>query len=136
MLQGNNVKDHNWDVAIFQDLSSSPATMQASKTVDFWGCLPDHDIEQADAKQAYTQAKLSSPNETWVRLPREAWPKAWEGMRDPVCPLELALYGHPELGGFGSSIAKHILLLRDSCLYPNGDLVIGILNIRLYLQCM
>jgi len=100
VLQGNNVKDHNWDVAIFQDLSSSPATMQASKAVDFWGSLPGHDEDQADAKQAYTQAKLSSPNETWVGLPREAWPKAWEGMRDPVCPLELALYGHPESGGY------------------------------------
>ena len=108
MFQGNNVKDHNWDVAVFQDLSSYPATMQASKAVYLWGCLPDHDIEQADAKQAYTQAKMSSPDETCVRLPREAWPKAWEGMRDPVCPLELALYGHPESGGYWEQHAEEV----------------------------
>ena len=62
------------------------------------------DIEQgsevrgAAHAQAYTQAKLEG-TETWVRLPVHEWPKAWEGMRDPVCRLRLALYGHPDSGG-------------------------------------
>ena len=29
-----------------------------------------------------------------------AWPKEWEAMQDPVCPLLLALYGHPDAGGW------------------------------------
>ena len=49
------------------------------------------------AEQAYTQAWLMG-TETWVRLPRDQWPKSWDGMEDPVCPLVLALYGHPDSG--------------------------------------
>ena len=33
-------------------------------------------------------------------LPRDRWPPSWKGMRNPVCPLRLALYGHPDAGGF------------------------------------
>ena len=51
----------------------------------------------SDAVRAYTQALLKG-TETWIRLPREEWPKAWAGMRDPVVPLRLALYGHPDSG--------------------------------------
>ena len=53
---------------------------------------------QADAEQAYIQAELRG-TETWVELPKEAWLKSWSGMLRPVCPLKLALYGHPDAGG-------------------------------------
>ena len=46
---GNRVKDENWENALFQDLGSAPATMEAAKVIDAYGCLPNHDIEQADA---------------------------------------------------------------------------------------
>ena len=54
-----------------------------------------------DGESAYTQAELQGPP-TWVRIPRERWPQSWvdEGLVDPVCPLMLALYGHPDAGGF------------------------------------
>ena len=52
---------------------------------------------QADAERAYTQALLKGVP-TWVRLPRDQWPKSWAEMKDPVCPLVLALYGHPDAG--------------------------------------
>ena len=37
----------------------------------------------------------------YVRLPRNRWPKWWidKGSKDPVVPLILALYGHPDSGG-------------------------------------
>ena len=55
--------------------------------------------QQADAEQAYTQAAFRG-TETWVRIPKHQWPTHWEGKyTDPVCPLLLALYGHPESGG-------------------------------------
>jgi hypothetical protein len=99
VFQGNNVRDQNWEVAMFQDLSSCPATMEAGKACDFYGSLAGHVIQQSDAEQAYTQSKLGG-DPTWVRLPREQWPESWKGMRDPVCPLRLALYGHPDAGGY------------------------------------
>jgi hypothetical protein len=99
VFQGNDVRDQNWDAAMFQELSSCPATMEAAKAADAYGLAPGHTLEQADAEQAYTQSRLGG-TPTWVRLPPEARPAAWAEYRDPVCPLVLALYGHPDSGGF------------------------------------
>ena len=100
VFQGNHVRDQSWDYAVFQELSSCPAAMEASRSCDAYGTMPGHDAMQADAEQAYIQAKLSGTR-TWVELPREEWPQDWidRGLIRPVCPLELALYGHPDSGG-------------------------------------
>ena len=95
---GDNVKDEAGSWALFQDLGSCPATMEAARAGDAYGCMPGHLVEQCDAEQAYTQAVLSGTT-TWVRLPRDQWPESWNGMHDPVVPLKLALYGHPDSGG-------------------------------------
>ena len=71
VFQGNNVIDQDWGAALFQDLGSSPASMEASKAVDFYGCMDGHAIQQADAEQAYIQADLKG-KETWILLPEEA----------------------------------------------------------------
>ena len=92
------MSDENNDHAIFAELGSSPASMEAAKIIDVYGSQPNFSKQQADARQAYTQA-LFQGVETWVRLPRNRWPKEWEGFEDPVCPLMLALYGHPDSGG-------------------------------------
>ena len=74
--------------------------MEASKAGDFYGFIEGHSSETADAEQAYTQSLLGG-TETWVKLPKERWPKEWVGKyRDPVVRLRLALYGHPDSGGF------------------------------------
>ena len=101
VLQGDQVKDQNWEAALFQDLGSSPAAMEASRAADAYGMLPGHDIEVADADQAYTQSYLEGPVQTWVAIPKEQWPQKWldDGMVNPVCPLVLSLYGHPDAGG-------------------------------------
>ena len=98
VFQGNKVVDENSDHALFAEMSSSPASMEAGKILDVFGSQPGYTIQQADAKQAYTQA-LFTGVATWVRLPRNRWPKSWKGMKDPVVPLKLALYGHPDSGG-------------------------------------
>ncbi|CAE7357742.1 GIP, partial [Symbiodinium pilosum] len=98
VFQGNRVSDENNDHAIFSELGSSPASMEAGKIIDVFGSQPGYSKQQGDAKQAYTQA-LFDGVETWVRLPRNRWPKEWDGMNDPVCPLRLALYGHPDSRG-------------------------------------
>ena len=66
----------------------------------------ERDIQQADARQAYAQSKLGGAP-AWVQLPKDAWPDSWRGMVDPVCPLLLALHGHPDAGGHWGSIANH-----------------------------
>ena len=53
VFRGNDVRDQNWDVAIFQELGSSPAAVEAGKAADFYGLLPGHLTEQSDAEQAY-----------------------------------------------------------------------------------
>ncbi len=97
VFDGSFVRDQDRQIALFQELSSSPATMEAGRAVDAYGLMRGHKIMQADARQAYTQ---SEPNgtPTWVRLPHEAWPADWEGkgFHDPVCLLRLSLYGHPD----------------------------------------
>ena len=98
VFQGNNVQDENHDHAIFAELGSSPASMEAGKVIDVFGSQPGYSKQQADSRQAYTQA-LFKGVETWVRLPRNRWPPEWEKFADPVCPLRLALYGHPDSGG-------------------------------------
>ena len=120
VFQGSNVRDENSQQAMFLELSSCPATMEAAKAADTYGLLEGNETEQCDAVQAYIQAKLGGKllggatslddmPQTWVRLPREQWPKAWSGFKDPVCPLVLALYGHPEAGGWWEDHSKQQL---------------------------
>ena len=120
VFQGNNVRDANSQQAVFLELSSCPATMEAAKAADIYGLIEGHGLEQSDAEQAYVQAKLGGKLRggaktlddlatTWIRLPREQWPKEWNGMVDPVCPLLLALYGHPEAGGWWEDHSKEQL---------------------------
>ena len=99
VFQGNNVKDSNGNYAIFAELSSCPVAMEASKICDFYGSIDGNTVEQADARQAYVQAKLGG-NETWIEVPPELRPESWAGFRRPVCRLMMALYGHPDAGGY------------------------------------
>ena len=56
VYQGNQVVDEYQEAALFNELGSSPATLEGAKAVDAYGCLPNHKIQQADASAAYTQA--------------------------------------------------------------------------------
>ena len=99
VFQGNNVRDENADVALFSELGSSPATMEAGKAVDTYGSQPGHITQQNDGVQAYTQA-LMQGIEIWVELPIDRWPKRWVGKyRRPIVLFRIALYGHPDSGG-------------------------------------
>ena len=98
-LLGDQVKDQNMEAALFQDLGNSPATFDASRWADYYGCLPGNDVQMADAIQAFFQAKLSG-TPCWVELPDEAWHPSANRLkyRRPVCRLVKALYGHPDAG--------------------------------------
>ena len=53
-FQGNSVRYENDNVALFSELGSSPATMEAGKAVDAYGSPPGHVSQQNDGVQAYT----------------------------------------------------------------------------------
>ena len=100
VLLGNQIFDQGFDWAEFQELSSSPPSMEAARAADALGLFPGYIQTQSDAISAYTQAFLKGP-ETYVSLPKNRWPKHWENKyKNPVVPLVLALYGHPDAGGF------------------------------------
>ena len=108
VFEGNHVRTAIAEQAVFQELSSSPATTEASKPNDFHGLLPDNESQVADAVQAYTQATLKG-TETWVRLPRDQWLPGWDKMKDPVVRLVLALYGHPDSeGALGKALRRSL----------------------------
>jgi hypothetical protein len=54
VFRGNDVVNENWDIAMFQELGSAPATMTAAEACDLRGLIEGHIIENADATQAYT----------------------------------------------------------------------------------
>ena len=51
-FQGNKARDENADVALFLELGSSPATMEAGKSVDAYGSQPGFVTQQNDGVQA------------------------------------------------------------------------------------
>ena len=111
VFQGNNVRDENADVALFSELGSSPATMEAGKAVDAYGSQPGFVNQQNDGVQAYTQALMEGV-ETWVELPVDRWPKEWVGKyRRPVVLLRIALYGHPDSGGLWEIHCEKMLVM-------------------------
>ena len=91
VFQGNNVKDAKGLAAVFAELGSSARLMSASKLLGVVAMLPGCSGEQAGGEQAYTQARFGHGEknaiETWIRLPKDRWPKEWHGkFKDPVVP--------------------------------------------------
>jgi hypothetical protein len=97
---GDNVKDEYFNWAEFADLGSSPPSMEAAKALDALGSLPGYVVKTGDARGAYTQSYLEGST-TWVALPENRRPKAWlTKYTNPIVPLILSLYGHPDAGGY------------------------------------
>ena len=72
---GDQVKDQDFNFAIFDDLGSAPPTMEAARALDAVSLFPGYEQQQSDATSAYAQAFLRG-QETWIALPRERWPKS------------------------------------------------------------
>jgi hypothetical protein len=79
VFQGNRTVDHNWQRAIFEDLGNSLATMDASRAADCYGCAPGNCIQQADAEQAYIQAKA---HRVGIVYPRRDGPNLGQSAAD------------------------------------------------------
>ena len=70
VFEGCYVKDEENNWAIFSEIASCPASMEASRSADAFGLLPGHSIEIADGESAYTQARLGG-DLTYIRIPKE-----------------------------------------------------------------
>ena len=55
---GDQVRDHNGDSAVFEELQSAPAAMEAGRICDMYGCVEGNCITTSDGVQAYVQAEL------------------------------------------------------------------------------
>ena len=97
VFQGNQVKDQDWQVALFQNMTCQPATLDAARAAEAYGCFPGHTIEGRDVEQAYISATLRGPP-TYVQLPKELWTPEMHKMKFPVVRLDKALYGHINSG--------------------------------------
>ena len=114
VFQGNNIRGEFGLQEFFPDQGSGASFMTASRVLDAVSLLPNNSGQQSDAPQAYTQCNFGIGSEdladTWIELPREQWPKHWHGMSDTVCPLVLALYGHPLSGTFWENYYSEIAI--------------------------
>lgn len=91
------MKDQAWSVALFNEMATTPATLEASRLSDFYACLPDHTVESRDVEQAYLQARLEGPK-TFIQLPKELWTDEMKAMRCPVFELVLDFCFDSNLG--------------------------------------
>ena len=74
MFEGNNVRDENSDHALFHELGSSPASMEAAKLLDAFGVNPiSEKLRQTPAKRIHRGAYLaeSSPKQVAKGLGKE-----------------------------------------------------------------
>ena len=98
VLSGDAIKTATGDWAMFNELGSVPANMTACRCLLAAYCMTeDALLLQSDCIKAYVQAEMKGPP-TFVRLPRAWWPESWKDMKDPVCRLLRAIYGHPQSG--------------------------------------
>ena len=76
---GDNVRDQDWQYAIFEELGSAPPCIEAAKSLDAFSLFPGYEQTQDDAFSAYTQSFLLGRGvPTWVSLPYDRWPDWWK----------------------------------------------------------
>ena len=129
VFRGNDVKDQNWEVALFQEMASTPTTLEAARYCDFVACLPGNGVDGRDVEQAYLQADMKGAK-TYIQLPKEMWTPEMHQMKCPVVLLEKALYGHKNSGAYWQDFydkqCKNAGLLPFSenwpCVYWNSGL--------------
>ena len=57
VFRGNDVKDHNFEVAMFQEIATTPTTFEASRYSSLLASFPGNTMEGRDVEQAYLQAR-------------------------------------------------------------------------------
>ncbi len=62
-FRGNDVKDQNWEVAMFQfqEMATTPTTLEASRYAEFLSMMLGNTVEGGDVTQAGLQAEMEGP---------------------------------------------------------------------------
>ena len=64
----DSIVNRNWEVVVRHDLGPIPATLEAARVCNAFGCSPGHAMQIADAPAAYDQANLKGIS-CWIHLP-------------------------------------------------------------------
>ena len=129
VFRGDQIVDESNNIAILQELKVNPSGITAINFNLSYGALKGNKSTQSDVVRAYTQSLLRTKVPTWVLLPPELVPKEYSHIKDPVAPLDKALYGHPDrfrevmqlMGGSPDQDNQsnwtfgNVLLLTSSC---------------------
>ena len=94
VLRGDDVKNQSFEVALFQEMATTPTTLQASRYCDLHSLFLGNSVDGRDVVQAYLLAPMEGPP-TFIVLPKELWTPQMHKMRRPVVLLEKALYAPP-----------------------------------------
>ena len=75
VLRGNDIKDQSFEVALFQEMATTPITLEASRFCDLLGLLEGNTTQGRDVEQAYLLANMKDLA-AYIVLPQEVWTKA------------------------------------------------------------
>ena len=98
VFQGNKVVDENSDHALFAEMSSSPASMEAGKILDVFGSQPGYTIQQADAKQALHPG-IVHRNRDLGKVTKKQVAEIMERHEGPSCSFEAGPLWAPRFRG-------------------------------------
>ena len=114
VLRGDVVKDDTGSCAVIIEQTSPASHMTAAIVQDVISRLPGCAGQASEAVSANTRVKMEDAKvigitrirvlpesecpTIWIRLPRSRRPKSWDGIQDPVVPLERHLSRHPLAG--------------------------------------
>ena len=69
--RGDQAHTEKDNLALYQTMSASPASITAANVIIVYDLMKGHKITSADVVKAYLQNLLKSLAEIWVRLPRD-----------------------------------------------------------------
>ena len=75
---------------MFQEMATTPTTLEASKYSDLLPSFPGNTIEGRDVEQVYLHVDMEG-TPTYIVLPKELWTPEMHKMRCPMFRLEKAL---------------------------------------------
>ena len=103
VFRGDNARDENGTLAIYQDLAASPTLITSANANIAYGLFRGNKTTSADAIKAYIQSTLKSEHPTWVELPKELWPEEWRTVLTSCRQAHEVSLWPPRIG---SSLAK------------------------------
>ncbi len=100
VLRGEDVRNQSFEVALFQEMVTTPTTLEASRYCDLQSLFPCCSVDGRNVEQAYLLVPMERPATYIVLLYLRRWTETIHRMRRPVVLLERALYGQPLAGAF------------------------------------